>query len=45
MDSVNQNTIVKVFDARQPLLELEFDDGRGGHQVDFRPDLPLLIRY
>jgi len=45
LDYVNQNAIVEVFDAPQPLLELEFDDGRGGQQVDLRPDLPLLIRY
>lgn len=36
---------LRIEDGNEHLLELEFDSGRQGRRTDFRPELPLLIKY
>jgi hypothetical protein len=36
--------VISLENGPDHILELEFDGGHGGRQIDFRPDLPLVFR-
>ena len=45
LDYLQKNGLVTINQGKAWVLELEFDQRARGQVKDFRPDLPLLIRY
>lgn len=43
--AVRESKLIKVSEGPRHCLELVFDRGRKGEQVDFRFDLPLIVRW
>lgn len=44
-DAVRESGLITVVPGRDYCLELVFDGGKKGEQVDFRFDLPLILRW
>jgi len=45
LDYLQKDGLVTINQGKEWVLELEFDQRARGQVKDFRPDLPLLIRY
>lgn len=40
-----QTGLVELIDGAQHAMEIEFDGGASGRRLDFRPALPLIVRF